>query len=64
MLHCVRVVAVTVNEVEALYELYKKLNFSIFKDSLIHNVIKLLPLPYINLTTSVIILSDDPAPEL
>ncbi|XP_073362144.1 calcineurin B-like protein 4 isoform X5 [Aegilops tauschii subsp. strangulata] len=26
----------TVNEVEAMYELYKKLSFSIFKDSLIH----------------------------
>jgi hypothetical protein len=29
-------IAVSVNEVEALYELYRKMSFSIFKDGLIH----------------------------
>nr|XP_040252730.1 uncharacterized protein LOC109761320 isoform X4 [Aegilops tauschii subsp. strangulata] len=32
----------TVNEVEAMYELYKKLSFSIFKDSLIHKVVSFM----------------------
>ena len=32
--------AVTVNEVEAPYELYKRMSFSIIKDGLIHKVLR------------------------